>query len=97
VADAQEIIVGDGVADRPVLYYSTNHNSCFTTSVVGFKECLGSPVPVLVQRGQSSRHRGSGSIASPGSLGVGAPAASPRPRLEDLLQAEDHVRVGWTW
>lgn len=64
MADAQQIIVADGAADRPVLYYHTNHKSCFTTPVVGFKECLGGPAPVLTQHGQSS-------------AGTGAAGASP--------------------
>lgn len=62
---------GDGAADRPVLYYNTNHHSCFTTPVVGFKECLGGPAPVLVQSGQSSAGTGEvGTSPARGSQGT---------------------------
>lgn len=98
VGDAQEIIAGDGAADKPVLYYNTNHNSCFTTPVVGFKECLGDPAPVLVQRWQSSSGTGVAEALpawAPGALGHPQPPCIPDWRIfAELLQAEDHIRAG---
>lgn len=97
VADAQEVIAGDGAADRLVLDYYTNHNSCFTTPLVGFKACSGGPAPVLVQRRQSSTGAGAeGPSPAPAPWASGHPQP---PRLPDwrifagFLQAEDHTRA----
>lgn len=58
MGDAQEITAGAGAADRLVLYYHTDHNSCFTTPAVGFKERSGGPAPVSVECGQGSTGTG---------------------------------------
>lgn len=60
-----EITAGDGAADRPVLYYNTNHNSCFTTPLVGFKEGRAGPAPVRARRGHSAQAAGASQLPCP--------------------------------
>lgn len=84
MADDQEIIAGDGAADRLVLYYYTNHKSCFTTPVVGFKECLGGPAPVLIQRRQSTT--GTGATGASPARAPWASGHPQSPRREDICR-----------
>lgn len=99
VADAGEITAGEGAADRPVFYYNTNQNSCFTTPDVGFKQRLGGPAPVFVRRGQSGTGTGAAG-ASPAWVpwaSLGHPQAPRGPDwgiLAGFLQAQDPVRAG---
>lgn len=82
-ADAQEITAGAGAADRLVLYYHTDYNSCFTTPALGFKECWGGPAPVL-KCGQSStgtRVVGASLAQLPGHQGT---RRLPVSQLEDI-------------